>query len=112
MLISQILGIGVGIALIAIALIRNRTSTNVTAARERAALRAKKAYRDVSFDSGGITVQHIDPEGRDLTPSQFAICKLIEAGFSPEIKKETYKYKGAPRNRVAGVPDNYGDWNE
>lgn len=80
---------------------RIKSKSLITKARERAAQRARGEYESIPFE-GGVQVQHFTDFGA-LDPSQENILKMMEQGIMP-IKKTEYKYQGAPRESIAGIP--------
>ena len=74
-------------------------------ARARAQLRSRGELDSVPF-VGGVVVDHFDPYG-EITDSQYQVIALMEQGFRPELKQNTYKFSGTPLSRVAGVPENF-----
>lgn len=111
MLTIQILGISAIVVLVATIVLlrkqRNKSPSNADMARQRAAERTSTGCDNFAIESGGVIVHDFD-----LTPEQFALCDLIQQGFIPDVTHDSYKYKGTPRNRIAGVPESYGAWNE
>ena len=86
---------------------RNSKKDLIEQARMRAKCRTDTKSDGVPF-MGGMDVDHRD----ELTESQFAAIQLIDQGFRPEIRRPGYRYTGAPRNRIAGVPDHFGKEND
>jgi hypothetical protein len=80
------------------------SNNRVKLAKERAYMRELEKTKSVPFADCIILMN--DPS--ELSDQQRNIIALTEAGFVPEVKKDTYKYIGKPLTQVAGVPENYG----